>query len=102
MFVNKDRLADQVGIFVEPAFPKLVTQYCYRMSTGCAIVVLCKKSTGPGTNFKHFEKVSTDELTAHALRLVAIADVHLRAGARNHTSEDRIVIAQILIHRIRK
>src|ERR1041385_2173097 len=65
VFVDEDRLADEVRIFIESAFPKLVAQYNDRMRAGCPIVILCEKPAGPRTNTEHFVKVSTDELTAH-------------------------------------
>src|SRR3954454_6716683 len=100
MFVDEDRLADEVRIFIESAFPKSIAQHDDRMRAGGAIVILCEQPAGPRPNTEHLVKVSTDELTADALRLIAVADVHLRAATRDHTGENGIAIAQILVHRI--
>src|SRR5688500_7111447 len=72
------------------------------MRARSSIVILCEQPAGPWPHAEHFEKVSTDELAGNAFRLIAIADVHLRAAPRDHSREDKVLIAQILVHRIRE
>src|SRR6185503_6820924 len=99
LFVDEYCLTDDVWIFAEAAVPEVVTKDRDWMRAGNTIVVLGEETPGPRSHTKYFKEVSTDEFATHALILIGVTNIHLRAAASDYAREDFVAIAQILVHR---
>src|SRR5258705_1975129 len=102
MLINENCFAHDTQVPAKAAFREAITQNCDWMGARRAIVILSKKPPGPWSDSEDLEVVTADQFAADAIIATVITDVHLRAAARQHSGEDIVLVAEILIHRIGK
>jgi hypothetical protein len=92
--VQRERLADDIGIAAEAALPEAVADD--RDRRGLEIFVGMERAPAREVGAEKREVIAGDDLKNDLLRRGPAAPIDLRKGHRRHLGEDVILIAQIL------
>ncbi len=98
--IHQQFLADDVGPAAETAQPVAIADDRDGMAARDLIVIRREDSAERGSDAEHREIAARDEFALHALGFSLRTDAERCVPAAEHSAEDLVVIADVLVHRV--
>ena len=100
--IDENGLAYDVRRRAKARLPIAVAQNQYRIGILGRVVLRSKQLAQRRPEAEHLKVVAGDDFCVLTLRLVMPRDAHLRLVGRKHAAEYLVLIAQVLVHRVRE
>ena len=102
MSIDDERAVDDAGIRREAADPEAVADHGHWMTAGELVVLRCQRPPERGANAQHREVGAGHDLPGHPFGPPGVADVERVSEAAEHAGEHVVVVAELLIDRVRQ